>query len=175
MTGTTAIRSFGRSGYCPVKRTRIFANRWYLVTFQNIERDGLTDYIGLGEGEYTVLLPGDQARKARDAHLNHCNRIQDYDGPVFRCDSSVYGGNEQITFHTSEEGAATKREEIKAAWEKWLADCRKEADRHAQIIAADKCGILPAEMRLESIAEIEALIAAQIASPAGVCKVEKVR
>ncbi len=39
MNSLTAIRSFAKPGFCPVKRTRIFADRWYKVTFQNVETD----------------------------------------------------------------------------------------------------------------------------------------
>jgi hypothetical protein len=82
MDRLTTIRSFGKPGCTPARHTRIYANRWYLVTFQNTGRDQGDGYY-LAEGEYTSLLPGDRAREARDAKLNHCNNITEYKGLVF--------------------------------------------------------------------------------------------
>lgn len=83
MDKLNAYRTFRKSSYTPVDK-RIYKDRWYLCTFQNIERDGLTDYIGLGEGEYQELLPGDKAREARDARLNHLNAIREWNGQVWK-------------------------------------------------------------------------------------------
>lgn len=83
MNRLSTYRTFGKSSYTPVKRVRIYSNRWYLCTFQNVERDPRFDYIGLGDGEYQELLSGDKARQARDAHLNHLNDIKEWTGEVW--------------------------------------------------------------------------------------------
>jgi hypothetical protein len=31
MNTVTAIRTFGKPGFCPVRRTRIFNDRWYKI------------------------------------------------------------------------------------------------------------------------------------------------
>jgi hypothetical protein len=49
MDTLTAVRTFAKPGFCPVKRTRLFNDRWYKVTFQNVEH-GQGDYIGLAAG-----------------------------------------------------------------------------------------------------------------------------
>lgn len=91
MDRLTAVRTFARPGYTPAKRTRIQATKWYTVTMQNIDRDPRCDYIGLGEGEYTELVTGTDARARRDAHLNHCNAIAEYSGPLYRLTEYRYG------------------------------------------------------------------------------------
>lgn len=79
----TAYRTFGNSKYSPAKgKMRIHKDKWYHVTFQNTSRDQGDGYY-LEEGEYVELLPGDEARRARDAHLNHCNAIAEYNGAVY--------------------------------------------------------------------------------------------
>lgn len=90
MNKLTAIRTFAAPGFCPVKRTRIFANRWYKVTMQNTERD-MGDGYYLAEGEYVELIPGNEARRRRDARLNHCNRIEEWTGPVYALFTTYYG------------------------------------------------------------------------------------
>ena len=83
MNALTAVRSFARPGYCPVKHVRIFDNRYYVVRMQNVETDPRCDYVGLAEGEYTELMPGNKARERRDSRLNHCNGIAEWTGPVY--------------------------------------------------------------------------------------------
>jgi len=83
MNQLTAIRTFANSGYCPVKHTRIYANRWYLVELQDIERDYRTDYIGLAETSTVYLFDGVKAKRERDSRLNHCNKIVEYTGNVY--------------------------------------------------------------------------------------------
>lgn len=95
MDKMTALRSFGRPSYTPAKHARIMANRWYMVTFQNTESDPLTDYHGLADGEHVLLLPGKEARAARDARLNHCNGITEYDGHVFAASYVPVGSTER--------------------------------------------------------------------------------
>lgn len=90
MNHLTAIRTFAAPGFTPTKGTRIFANRWYRVTMQNTERD-MGDGHYLAEGEYTELLPGNKARERRDARLNHCNRIEEWTGPVYALYTTHYG------------------------------------------------------------------------------------
>ena len=84
MNRLTAYRTFGMASYTPAKGVRLMDSKWYVVRFQNVERDPRTDYIGLAEGEYTELLRGSAARRARDAHLNHCNGIAEHKGPVYQ-------------------------------------------------------------------------------------------
>ena len=84
MNGLTALRSYGKPGCCPAKGVRIFNDCFYVVRFQNVETDSNPYYVGLAEGEYTELLPGFDARAARDRQLNHCNGITKWDGPVWR-------------------------------------------------------------------------------------------
>jgi hypothetical protein len=83
MNKLTAIRCFANSGYCPVKSTRIYANKWYLVELQDIERDYRTDYMGLAETSTVYLFDGLKAKKERDSRLNHCNKIIEYTGNVY--------------------------------------------------------------------------------------------
>jgi len=83
MDRVTAYRTFGDPSYSPTRRTRIRNDRFYLVTLQNVETDARTDYVGLGEGTYTELVGGAKAREYRDARLNHCNRVEEYAGPVW--------------------------------------------------------------------------------------------
>jgi len=95
----TAIRSFANPGFTPVK-LRIYNNRWYLFTFQNIRTDqGGGHY--LAEGEHTILLPGREARRARDRHLNHLNAIREHRGEVWE----VTSRDRLITYHASETAA----------------------------------------------------------------------
>ena len=92
MDTLTAVRSFGRPGYSPAKRTRIYANRLYLVTMQNTETDQGDGHY-LVEGEYVELVTGDEARRRRDAQLNHCNAVQEYHGPAYAVYHRPYGGD----------------------------------------------------------------------------------
>jgi hypothetical protein len=110
MNGLTAYRSFAKPGYTPVKKFRIYKKRWYFCTFQNVERDGLTDYIGLGIGEYRELLPGNKAKEARDAHLNHLNAIEEYQGPVYSVSNLQRGS---ISYHRNLVEAHQKHNEIR--------------------------------------------------------------
>ena len=82
MNKLTAYRTFGKPGYTPTKHIRIYKDRFYRVTMQNTERDQGDGYY-LADGEYTELLDGVEAKRRRDAHLNHCNNIQEYHGPVW--------------------------------------------------------------------------------------------
>ena len=83
MNALTAVRSFARPVYCPVKHVRIFDNRYDVARMQNVETDPRCDYVGLAEGEYTELMPGNKARERRDSRLNHCNGIAEWTGPVY--------------------------------------------------------------------------------------------
>lgn len=129
MNTLTAIRTFAKPGFCPVKRTRIFADRYYLVTFQNVETDPRCDYVGLGDGEYTVLLPGSKAREGRDARLNHCNRIQEWTGKVYAVLTSQYGHwdtSRKPVYATSEENARAIVDANRILHDKWIRDCEKQ-------------------------------------------------
>ena len=131
MNTLTAVRTFAKPGYCPVKRTRIFADRWYKVTFQNVEH-GQGDYIGLGEGEYVQLLPGNKAREARDAHLNHCNAIQEYTGDVWEVYTTHYGHMRQHPVYVScRESADLTVELARLEHSKWLQDVATSREKYA--------------------------------------------
>jgi hypothetical protein len=130
MDTLTAVRTFAKPGYTPTRHVRIFADRWYLVTMQNVER-GQGDYMGLGEGEYTELLPGAKARERREARLNHCNAIAEYSGPVFELLANQYGGElRHVGYFPSIADLITKLDNCKADHDEWIADCRAEAQRH---------------------------------------------
>lgn len=133
MNQLTAIRAFAKPGFCPVKRTRVFADRYYLVTFQNVEIDLCCDYVGLAEGEYTELLTGTKTREARDARLNHCNRIQEWEGSVFAVLTSQYGQwdtSRRPTYVISEQDAQVLVDRAHAVHNKWIADCEKQLASH---------------------------------------------
>jgi hypothetical protein len=132
MNKLSAIRTFANPGFTPTKRTRVRNDRWFIVRSQNIERDPRCDYVGLGEGEYTQLLPGSETRKLRDARLNNCNAITEYDGPVFEVRTSSYG-SEDVThkgyFATGAEAQAAAEVE-RAKHDKWIADVKSELANH---------------------------------------------
>jgi len=116
MNHQDAIRNLGNPGYTPTKGTiRILNTKYYLCTFQNTETDqGGGHY--LAQGEYTRILPGRQARHARDARLNHLNAIREYQGEIWQ----VTGINGyQATLHPTQ------------------ADAEAERDKQAQRNAAD--------------------------------------
>ena len=94
MNHLDAIRNFGNSGYTPTKGIRILNTKWYLCTFQNTEHDQGGGYY-LAEGEYARILPGKEARQARDARLNHLNAIHEYSGEIWKV-TAITG---QITLH----------------------------------------------------------------------------
>ena len=134
MNTLTAIRTFAKPGFCPV-RPRIFADRWYKVTFQNVER-GQGDYIGLGEGEYTQLLPGNKAREARDAHLNHCNAIQEWSGQVWEVFTTSYGNMKQHPVYVSTEESAELTVEVSRREHKeWLDKVAQSREMYAQKVS----------------------------------------
>ena len=107
---------------------------------QNVEH-GQGDYVGLGEGEYVELLPGNTARERRDAHLNHCNRIQEYGGPVFELRTNRYGGELQhVGYFGTVEKMSAKLDARKAAHDKWIADCRAHGESHLRSAEAMESG-----------------------------------
>jgi hypothetical protein len=141
MDKLTAIRSFASPGFTPARRVKIFNDHWYLVTMQNVER-GQGDYLGLGEGEYSELLPGDKARERRDARLNHCNSIAEHSGPVFELLANQYGGDvRHVGYFATPKDASTKLDQCKTAYDKWIGDCRAEGDRHLKSAIAIEQGI----------------------------------
>jgi len=136
MDYNTAVR-MARPGYCPAKRARIYNKRWYLCAFQNTSSDIGGGYY-LEEGEHISLLPGPEARRARDAHLNHLNAIQEYSGPVFVVTNPQRGNLE--TYCTGLQDAEEKAKAIRASADKEmqavLADVEKElAQTDVQILA----------------------------------------
>jgi hypothetical protein len=150
MDKLTAIRSFAAPGYTPAKRTRIFADRWYIVTMQNIER-GPGDYLGLGTGEYAELLPGNKARERRDAHLNHCNRITEYTGPVYELLANEYGHNpiKSKGYYSTTDEVLRAADKFKAKHVQWVSDCLKEATLHDNMANGTSKSILTAEQNRE--------------------------
>lgn len=135
MNQLTAIRTFAKPSYCPVRRTRIHNDRWYRVTFQNVETDPRCDYVGLGEGEYTQLLPGYKARQARDARLNHCNRIVEHTGSVYALYVTSYGSwRTDATYHADVNSLHAAVETARASHVKWLADVERERNQHVECL-----------------------------------------
>ena len=106
MDRLTAVRTFSKPGYTPARRVKVFAARWYRATMQNVEHDGLTDYIGLAPGEYTQIVPGTEARQRRNAHLNHLNRLVEYSGPVYRVTQYRYGRASYLPTYVASESEA---------------------------------------------------------------------
>lgn len=159
MDKLTAIRTFVKPRFTPARHIRIFDDHWYNVRFQNIER-GQGDYLGLGEGEYTQLLPGKKAREARDARLNHCNGISEYHGNVFAVFTTHYGRmreNPDVYIGSSGSDAAMQCiayvDEQYRAHQKWIADCQTELARHQTAQQAK-----PEEWRAGAIADCERCI-----------------
>jgi hypothetical protein len=164
MDKLTALRTFGNPSISPAKRTKIFADRWYLVTMQNVERDPRCDYVGLGEGTYQELLPGNKARERRDARLNHCNHIVEWDGNVYEAFASRYGSEAQhlAWFPTVDETFDAITAE-KAKHDKWIADCQHEQEIHETAAKAIDAGevttsILSVDLHRESAANCAKVI-----------------
>ena len=131
MDRLTAVRTFAVPGFCPAKRVRIYDDRWYSVRFQNVETDPRCDYVGLAEGEYTELLPGDLARRERDRRLNHCNAISEWTGNVYRLDTGQYGhANNRPTWYGYREDADAAVAAFLKKRDDWISACRKEAGRY---------------------------------------------
>lgn len=139
MNKLTAIRSFGDASYSPARQVKLFNDRWYLVRMQNVER-GQGDYVGLGEGEYVELIPGSVARQRRDAKLNHCNSIAEYDGPVFEGFATQYSQMRSIGYFISQKAAFEAITRKKEDHERWIADCAKEGERHREAAANIRAG-----------------------------------
>lgn len=154
MDRLTAIRTFAAPGFSRARgRVRIMDSKWYVVRFQNVEH-GQGDYVGLGEGEYSQLLPGRKAREARDARLNHCNGIAEHRGHVFELFASSYGGDlKSCGWHVSELEATRAALAKRFEHDKWIADCEKTlADYQA------KQAIKPEEWRAGAIRDCERVI-----------------
>lgn len=128
MDKLTAIRTFAAPNFTPARHTKIFKDRWYRVRFQNVETDPRCDYVGLGEGEYTQVLPGNKAREARDACLNHCNGVSEYHGRVYALFVTQYGQMRETPeyFDGNMEGLFAAVSSRFAQHEKWMTDCAKE-------------------------------------------------
>ena len=142
MDTLTAVRSFARPGYSPTQgRVRIFNSRYYRVTFQNVERDPRADYVGLAEGEYTELLPGKQARAARDNRLNHCNAIALHTGDVYRltfADNWYFWKPQDALFFASTEDAEAHVQALKAEHAAQFTRWQKQLERKASTTAAEE-------------------------------------
>lgn len=156
MDKLTAIRTFAAPGFTPAKRVRIHKDRYYLVKMQNVETEPRADYVGLAEGEYLELLPGDAARDRRDARLNHCNAIAEYDGPVFAVLTSQYGhwNNRKPHYSTSTADAEAHIAAKRAEHDNWIAGCEKELARYE--IAQ---GARPEDWRAGAIEDCKRVIA----------------
>ena len=127
MDRMTAYRTFGQPGYTPVKHVKIFNDRWYRCRFQNVETDPRSDYVGLGEGEYVEILPGQKARTARDARLNHLNGLEEWTGPVFKVERPQWNDSKYV-------GSAEEANALKA---KWQADNAKSMAEAMDAIAKE--------------------------------------
>ncbi len=105
MSTLSLYRTFGDPAFRPATaRVKLYDARWYVVTMQNTSSDQGDGHY-LEPGEYTELLPGHLARRARDAHLNHCNAIREYTGEVWQLTDAWYGG--RVSYHTSQNHAAS--------------------------------------------------------------------
>lgn len=155
MDRLTAIRTFAKPSFTPTRHVKIFSDRWYMVRFQNVERDPRFDYVGLGDGEYTVLLPGNKAREARDARLNHCNGITEHVGRVYALYITRYGRmREDAEFFPDIESMHARVLACYREHETWLADCAKALRDHVAKYQAK-----PEDWRMESILGCTAVIA----------------
>ena len=123
MAALTSLRTFRNPGSSPVQGTRIYNRRWYLCTFQNTKYTiGGGRY--LAEGEYTKILPGKEARKARDASLNHLNALEEYTGSVWQVLSWDYFAEmpRVVGYFGTEEEAQAVADLEREVHVKWLAN-----------------------------------------------------
>ncbi len=84
-------------------------------------------------------IPGDAAREKRDARLNHCNAIAEYDGPVFAAITTQYGNwstDRKPHYATSKDDAEAYIKAQRDAHDKWIADCEKELAQYEAAFAA---------------------------------------
>jgi hypothetical protein len=126
MTSLSLHRTFANPSYTPTKGTKIRKDRWCIVRMQKTSRDQ-GDGLYLEDGEDVALLQGDEARKRRDARLNHCNGITEYSGPVFALHRYPYNSPEPTapTFYPSEEAAEEAAAAFQAEHGRWIADMEK--------------------------------------------------
>jgi hypothetical protein len=99
---------------------------------QNVERDQ-GDGVYLGQGEYLELLPGDEARARRDARLNHCNGIAEYEGPVYSLVTYAYNHMDNPscpTYHPSEEAVKAAAERFQEKRWEWIWSMERDRDKH---------------------------------------------
>ena len=141
MDRLSALRTFGNPSLTPVKIRiysarwyRIYSARWYVCTFQNTESD-IGGGLYLANGEYTELLPGNEARRARDARLNHLNAITEHAGQVWAVHNPQQYG--RITYHGSEAEASQEIASIAQQARAQLALSLKEIDRQLSRTDAD--------------------------------------
>lgn len=134
MNRVTAIRMV-KPGYSPAKGTRIYDSRWYRVTLQDVETDALTDYHGLKDTETTYIMPGEDARRCRDRALNHCNRIEEYTGPVWNVSWREYGLTKRQEFTDTEEKARALARSIMLKKAQYISACREEAEKYRRLAA----------------------------------------
>jgi len=156
MDTLTAVRTFAKPGYSPAKRTRIENSKYYVVRMQNTERD-MGDGYYLAEGEYRELLPGSAARERRDAKLNHCNAVIEWNGPVFAVLTSSYGHwdtSRKPKYAGSQAEANAYVAEARGQHTKWLAGCERELVGYEAKYAAD-----PTEWRAGSVRDCKRVIA----------------
>ncbi len=139
MNKTTAYRNFGKPSYTPAKQVKIYDTKWYLVTMQNTEHDQGDGYY-LAEGEYTLLLTGKQARDKREAHLNHCNKIAEYLGPVYHVSVRRYWHVEPtIEYAVSEIAAQTIIAKFLLEQTRHRHDWQKSIDHYLEATPASLC------------------------------------
>lgn len=123
MDRTTATRLVV-PGYSPAKGTRIYSDRWYRVTLQDEEVDLRCDYIGLKDTATVYIMRGDKAREERDRHLNRCNAIEEYTGPVFAVTRPG-----QVVYTDTMEDARRVAADVEKERRDYIAACEKEAAR----------------------------------------------
>lgn len=123
------VRAFGAPSYTPARRVRVYRDRWYLATMQNVERDPRIDYVGLAEGEYTELVSGTEARERRDSRLNHLNHLVEYRGPVHEFVGCPGGRPVAPTYWRTRAEAEAQRDALARDLADWLAKVAIEATR----------------------------------------------
>ena len=131
MNRTAAIR-LAVPGYSPAKGTRIYADRWYRVTLQDMDEDARCDYIGLKDTATAYIMRGDKAREERDSHLNRCNKIEEYAGPVYAVTWREYGMTEQTVYTDAMEDARRVAADVEKKRRDHIAACEKEAARNRE-------------------------------------------
>jgi len=169
MNRHTALRTFGAPGYTPTRHVRVFNTRWYLVTLQDFHSD-IGGGLYLDNTEHTYLMTGTKAREERNKHLNRCNAITQYNGPVIQITAIVNGKPDEYystqaggPFVTDETAVVVARARLHALEQQWLTETTAEADRYAhRAVHGPHHRPADAEMYAEWAEETRKLIASHI-------------